>query len=263
MNGVSSQTVERRHFPDRRDVPTTFAYKGITRSFRASWGAIFAGIITAVSVQLLLGSLGLGIGAAAVDPIQESNPLAGVGVGAATWFIVSTILSLFAGGWVAGRLSDATTKGDGFLHGFLTWGLSTILVVYMLTSAVGALFAGGTNLLGRAMSGASQVSMPEGLRATVENELQQRGINVNQVQSGDPAATQEAVDETVQQGQAIANDPQVQQQTRNVADQAARGVSQAGLLSFFLLLIGAGVGGWGGSVGASRSVRLTRNEALQ
>ena len=37
---------------------------------RISWGAIFAGVVIAVAVQLVMGILGTGIGLSMVDPVQ-------------------------------------------------------------------------------------------------------------------------------------------------------------------------------------------------
>jgi len=45
--------------------------KGVTR---LSWGAIFAGVVLAVAVQLVLGILGTGIGLTMVDPVEGTTP---------------------------------------------------------------------------------------------------------------------------------------------------------------------------------------------
>jgi hypothetical protein len=50
---------------------------------RVSWAAIFAGVIFTVVIQLLLTLLGVGIGAATVEPLQQAQPGKGVGIGAA------------------------------------------------------------------------------------------------------------------------------------------------------------------------------------
>lgn len=119
---------------------------------RISWGAIFAGVVIALVVQLVLGILGLGIGASTIDPISESNPVSGVGVGAGIWFAVSLLLALFAGGYVAGRMAGIPRHQDGLLHGLLTWGLTTLLMFYLLTTTVGGLIGGTARVLGRGLS---------------------------------------------------------------------------------------------------------------
>ena len=52
---------------------------------RISWSAVFAGVLVAIVTQMLLTLLGLGIGLGTVDPLQERNPVAGLGIGSAIW----------------------------------------------------------------------------------------------------------------------------------------------------------------------------------
>jgi len=121
---------------------------------RISWGAILAGVVIALVVQLVLGILGIGIGASTIDPLAEANPVSGIGVGAGIWFAVSLLLALFAGGYVAGRLAGVPRRQDGLLHGLLTWGLTTLLTFYLLTTTVGGLIGGTARVLGNGLSAA-------------------------------------------------------------------------------------------------------------
>ncbi len=123
---------------------------------RISWGAVFAGVVVALVTQLLLSILGIGIGAGTINPLTEQNPVAGIGIGAGIWFVVSTLIALFAGGWVAGRLAGVPRKTDSSLHGVLTWGLTTLVTFYLLTTAVGALISGAAGVLGKGLSLAGQ-----------------------------------------------------------------------------------------------------------
>ena len=60
---------------------------------RISWGAIFAGTVLAIVLQLALSLLGLGIGLGTIDPLTEQNPMSGIGTGAAIWWIVTMSLA--------------------------------------------------------------------------------------------------------------------------------------------------------------------------
>src|SRR6185437_5960645 len=104
---------------------------------RVSWGAIFAGAIAVIAVESLLNLLGAGVGAATINPQQGQMPGQGLAVGAVIWFVLSWILALFIGGWVAGRLADNPSKRDGALYGFVTWALASLALVFMLSTAVG------------------------------------------------------------------------------------------------------------------------------
>lgn len=124
-----------------RDLYTTSENRG-TRVSRISWGAIFAGALTALALVALLNLLGLGIGFSTIDPLTEDHALKGVGVGALIWFGLSNLAALFVGGLVAGRLSGFPARSDGGLHGFLAWALFAMVSLYLMTSAIGSVVSG-------------------------------------------------------------------------------------------------------------------------
>ena len=116
---------------------------------RVSWGAIFAGVVIAVAVQLLLGILGTGIGLSMVDPVEGTTPGAtGFGIGAGIYWLVTTVIALGAGGYAAARLSGVTEKFDALSHGLVVWGVTLILTLYLLTSAVGGIIGGAFRTVG-------------------------------------------------------------------------------------------------------------------
>lgn len=108
------------------------------------WGAVFAGFVTALSILLLLNLLGLGIGFATINPLEESNPMAGLGIGSIIWWSVSNLIALFAGGLVAGRLSGPSANEVGGLYGFTTWGIYALVSVWLVFSGVGSIIGGVT-----------------------------------------------------------------------------------------------------------------------
>jgi hypothetical protein len=185
---------------------------------RVSWGAIIAGMVVAISVQMVLSLLGAGIGLSTIDPLRYSSPDASsFGIGAGVWWAVSSIISLFAGGWVAGHLAGSAEKTDAMLHGLVTWGLAAIVTAYLLASAVGAVVRGGANVIGTAAtvtaSGAAAVAAPAADAA--KRELQQSGISFDDIknqaqkllmQTGKPALQPEALTEKAETaGQQAAN----------------------------------------------------------
>ncbi len=76
-----------------------------------------------------------------------------VGWGAFAWWSVSGIIAAFVGGWSAGAFSRATGSSNGGLHGFLSWAVTTVLVV------IGAAIATGT---AAAVIGAMVAPLPTG-----------------------------------------------------------------------------------------------------
>lgn len=123
-------------------------YEGEDRT-NVSWGAIFAGAVTFVSVFFLLSLIGAAIGFGTLN-FQSSTPFSGVFESLGIWTIVQILLSFFAGGFVSGLAS----RRVGFLHGFLTWSLSTALIVFTVFSLV----TGLVNTTARVAGSAAQTA---------------------------------------------------------------------------------------------------------
>jgi hypothetical protein len=125
------------------------------KTARLSWGAIFAGVVIAVAVQLVLGILGAGIGLTMVDPVEGTTPgAAGFGIGAGLYWLVTTIVALGAGGYAAARVAGVHERFDALVHGLVVWGVTLILTLYLLTSAVGGIIGGAFRTVG-AVAGAA------------------------------------------------------------------------------------------------------------
>ena len=147
---------------------------------RMSWGAIIAGGVIAIVVQLVLSLLGAGIGLGMVDPLQADSPSAGAfGIGAAAWWAVSSVIALFLAGWVAGHLAGTADGTDAMLHGLLTWGVATILTVYLLASAIGGVVRGGASMLGSVASvaGGAAAAAAGPAAAAAKRTLDESGIS--------------------------------------------------------------------------------------
>jgi hypothetical protein len=127
---------------------------------RISWAAIFAGMVMALVCQLVLTILGISIGATALNPYTADQSTAqSYGIGAAIWLIVTSIISLYFGGWVAGRASGFYRGAEGSLHGLVTWGAATLLSAFLLSAATSGLLSGAAGILKTALSSASQAAM--------------------------------------------------------------------------------------------------------
>jgi hypothetical protein len=150
---------------------------------RISWGAVFAGVLIALVVQLLLSLLGLAIGFGSIDPMSESNPFAGLATGALIWWIISMLIALFVGGWAAGRLSGIFTSFDRVLHGILAFSVYSLVTFYLLTTTVGGIISGVGGLVGQTLSLAGQgvsAVAPE-IAQTVQKELEEQGVTMETI----------------------------------------------------------------------------------
>lgn len=114
--------------------------------YNLSWGAVIAGTITFLSVFIVLSLITSALGFGLFSP-ENSNPFDGVGTGTAIWTIISLLLSFLVGGFVAGLSARRT----GILHGFLTWSLSVLVLVYFVASSVGAVVNKTADVAGSAV----------------------------------------------------------------------------------------------------------------
>jgi hypothetical protein len=194
---------------------------------RISWSAVIAGVVLAMIVSLILSLLGTAIGTSAIEPLREGNPVEGMGTSAGIWVIVSAVISLFVGGWAAGRLAHR----EGGLHGLLVWATVSLLTVYLVSSAVTGVVRGGLNLAGSGLSaigsGIAQVAPSVG--GKIQDQLKQQGIdfNVNDIQgelekamrqTGKPELNPDAVKQDAQN---------VQQDAKNTAQNSMSAPQQA------------------------------------
>lgn len=123
---------------------------------RISWSAVLAGAIVALAIHSALSILGIGIGLNAVDPHNREHPIKGVPTMLLIWMFVAGLISLFAGGWVAGRMSG-TAVYDSTIHGVITWSLATVLLAILAGTSAGYLIGGTFRLLGAGVSAAGSV----------------------------------------------------------------------------------------------------------
>lgn len=201
---------------------------------RISWSAVFAGVLVAIVTQMLLTLLGLGIGFGTIDAVDEQNPTAGLGIGSAIWYIVSSLLSLFVGGWVAGRLASTPRLFDGVIHGVLTWCLVTLLTVYFLTTTIGSIIGGVGSLLGSVTkaAGSAVASAGPGLGNMVQDQLKANGIdtdnlNLNSLQNEVNTILRQTGDPALNPNTLNRKADRAVNQASNAADRAASNPQQA------------------------------------
>lgn len=144
-----------------------------------SWRAIFAGTVTVLSVMLVLNLIGLAIGLGSIEPTEESNPLSGLGTGALIWWIVSSLIALFLGGFVAARVGVSFSNKSGIVQGIMTWALYTFISTWLLTSAIGSIISGVGNLVGGVLSTAGNV-IENQVGPVIQDQIRDLDISLEQ-----------------------------------------------------------------------------------
>lgn len=167
-----------------RSVDTDVASVTVARFKRLSWGAIFAGVVIVLVIQATLSLLGLAFGFGTVYPATERNPAEGLATGAMIWWVVSFLIALFIGGWVTGRLGGAPRRTNGALHGLLTWGVTALVFMFLLTTVLGNIMGGALGILRTGMETTGEVvaSSSRDGQIRINTGDEQRTVTWNNIQ---------------------------------------------------------------------------------
>jgi len=222
---------------------------------RVSWGAILAGTVIAFGTMILLAILGSAIGFRSVDP-ASGNAVDGLGIGAAIWWILTSIIALGIGGYVAGRLSGIPDRSSASAHGAAVWGLVTILTLWLATSAVGSVLSTATGALSGAARAAGNVANTAATAATGSNSPVE--VTEQQVQN----QAQEVISDVQQQVQQV-DTQQVRQQAGRYAENAADAISTAAWYAFFASLLSLAAAAFAATRGAPKHTFVVGNEKVE
>lgn len=189
-----------------------------------SWRAIFAGTLTVLSILLILNLVGIAFGLGAIEPTEETNPLSGIGTGALIWWIVSNLIALFAGGFVAARVGVSLTDISGVLQGIMTWALYTFLSVWILTTAVGSIITGVGSAVGGVISSTGEAAS-DAFAPAIEKQVEDLDLSLDDAKEQfyslmrdagtEPEEVESNVEEDVSQG---LRDGDVEQAFRDAKD---------------------------------------------
>jgi hypothetical protein len=105
------------------------------------WGPIFAGLVVALSVQLVLSALGVAVGLTSIgESGAPRSDATGVGINIGIWSIVSLLISLFMGGWTTARAAGRMSRSAALLNGAILWASTLALSAWLLSSGVTGAF---------------------------------------------------------------------------------------------------------------------------
>jgi hypothetical protein len=208
---------------------------------RVSWGAVLAGVALALVVHLMLNMLGAGVGIATLDPGTGDNPSAGnFTIGAGIWFVVSGIIAAFAGGWLASRAAAKPLRVTGGLHGLTSWAVTTLIVVFVLSSIAGGIMAG-------AFQGVT------GMARTAVSTTADRNLSTDDVARAAGVTPGELRD--------AARDANTN--AAQIADTATAAVSTSLIVSVVALVLGALAAWFGGVAGTIKAVTVTTETVVR
>jgi hypothetical protein len=162
---------------------------------QVAWGAVFAGAAIALVMQIILNMIGLGVGLSTLDVAQGDSPsVSSMSVDAGVWFVISGVLAAGLGGYIAGRLSGKASRSTTAYHGLISWAVSTLAVIYLLSAAASGIVGGALSTASSALGGAGKV-----LGSSVQTAVQTAAPSLNN--ASDPMAAIENKVRSVSGGQ--------------------------------------------------------------
>ncbi|WP_198039282.1 hypothetical protein [Paraburkholderia sp. SOS3] len=193
---------------------------------RVSWGAVFTGVVISLVVYLVMSVLGTAIGASLLNPLSRPDPARAFGFGSGVWLIVTTVVSVFAGAYFAGRCAPVL----GWMHGLLAWAVMILFVVFGMASVIGGAIGVAGNVASAGATAGAAAGQSKAGNEAIDNLTQQARSAI--------ASVTEA-----------ASSPQAQADARQVADSAARTVARASWFSVAGLFVGAVIALGAGALG--------------
>ena len=142
-------------------IETVEISNAVDESPAVSWAAVVAGAVAAAALTLVLLAFGAGMGFSSVSPWGNSGVSASTfQISAGLYLIVVAMLASTIGGFIAGRLR---TKWFGVhthevffrdtAHGFLAWGLATVVSAAFLAAAASNIAGGASSVFTPAAGG--------------------------------------------------------------------------------------------------------------
>lgn len=171
-------------------VPRPIAYE----RFGFCWSAVLAGLVTAVALNVMFAQIAFALNLGIVD---ASSSVQTVAIMNGIAWVVTGLIALFVGAWVAGTVASARSHLDGGLHGIAVWGAGAIVTLVLGFSAAGALGGGMVFLVGKGLEGAGGVARGAGQLAApawdgIRTELEEAADRVAENPADAPRGTEGA-----------------------------------------------------------------------
>jgi len=106
------------------------------------WSAIWVGTLAALSTALVLGLMGIAVGAHQMGPSGNIVRWSDFGLGALFFTVFGAFISAVVGGWIAGRIAGLRSSEPAMLHGAIVWLLGVPILVAFAALGVGGFFGG-------------------------------------------------------------------------------------------------------------------------
>jgi hypothetical protein len=233
-----------------------------------SWRSIVAGAFVAFLVYVILMSLGVGIGGLTLSNIiEDAQGGRGLSIGTGIWLILSTLIALFVGAYVASRVSIFRNRWLGVHQGIVMAGFFFAVMAFEGAMLLGAVGSGVSNAVSAGGSAVQSATGSNQFDTVVDQTLQDLNFKGDPKQAmaqiasylvrGDTeqAKTYLSQQTGISEQEAQARVDRLQSQAQQAGSTAANVLAGLGWTLFGTLVLGTLLAALGGAAGARRNVR--------
>jgi hypothetical protein len=107
-----------------------------------NWGAVWTGTLGAFAAILVIGLIGIAVGAHVLGPEHRLVDLNKMGWGALIFSVCGAFFSFVIGGWIAAKVAGILHAEPAMLHGGIVWLIAVPMLVAMAAVGTGNFFGG-------------------------------------------------------------------------------------------------------------------------
>jgi uncharacterized membrane protein YeaQ/YmgE (transglycosylase-associated protein family) len=189
-----------------------------------NWSAIWIGSLAALAAVLVIGLIGVALGAHVSTPEHRWVDLRKLSIGALIFSICGAFFSFVIGGWVAGKVAGILRSEPAMLHGAITWLVAVPLLLALCALGAASFFGGWYGGLSGTPAWAPAASLP-----------------FDRPEALSAGATQE---EQAQYRAALADYEAKVHQWREDTPKVTRNAALGAVTALLLGLVGSVIGGW-------------------
>src|SRR5688500_14862494 len=104
-----------------------------TRYWQIRWSAVWVGALAGFCAVLLIGLVGIAVGAHLIDPENRLVDLRKLSIAAMIFSVAGAFFSFVLAGWVSGRIAGFCHSEPSILHGAMSWLVAVPILMLMAT----------------------------------------------------------------------------------------------------------------------------------
>jgi hypothetical protein len=189
-----------------------------------NWTAVWVGVLASLAAALLIGLIGIAVGANLVGPENRVVDWHKMGIGVLIFGVCGAFFAFVIGGWVAGKVAGILRSEPAMLHGAITWLVAVPLLLVLVGIGAGSVFGGWFAGLSGTPSWAPSAAAP-----------------FNRPEAPGPGATDA---ERTQYHTDLATYHQQVERWREETPRATRNSALGAVTALLLGLVGSVIGGW-------------------